>query len=102
MIRGPTNGMQVCELPLMVGYSLSKRLGGEAMSVTKDAFMQFWTSRQLMRAPLVDKVFHCFRQEGQEVGTGRACFGSLTCLAPHPCALFTFPRYNIIISFSCT
>ncbi len=61
--------MQVCELPLMVGYSLSKRLSGssEAQLVSKDAFMQFWTSRQLLRAPLVDSVFACFKQEGQEV-----------------------------------
>ena len=52
----------------MVGYSLSKRLSSnEGQTVTKEAFLQFWTSRQLLKANMVEKVYQCFRQDGQEV-----------------------------------
>ena len=60
--------MKVCDLPLMVGYSLSKRLSSnEGQTVGKEAFLQFWTSRQLLKASMVERIFHCFRQDGQEV-----------------------------------
>eukprot|EP00798_Chlamydomonas_sp_ICE-L_P017039 gene17039-23331_t len=59
---------KVCEIPTMVGFMLFRRLAGsdDAM-VSSDTFLKFWTQRKLFSAPLTQRLFDCFRKDGQDV-----------------------------------
>lgn len=51
----------------MVGQTLFTRLVGEGTLLSKDKFLSFWLPRKLVSAAPVERVFHCLKQDGQEV-----------------------------------
>lgn len=57
--------LDACELPTMLGWTLSKRLVGIDELVAKDVFVDFWRSRQLISSSLALKTFHVLKQEGR-------------------------------------
>lgn len=80
----------------MVGFSLSRRLMGGGQTVAKDTFLQFWTSRQMFRASLVEKIFHCFRQDGQEVRKIIICSAvTMYMIFFHSCTNCIFLQYLV-------
>lgn len=51
----------------MVAHALFKRLAGTEERVSKDAFLKFWLPKNLASAPMVERVFHALKQEGEQV-----------------------------------
>lgn len=68
----------------MVAHALFKRLAGTEERVSKDAFLKFWLPKNLASAPMVERVFHALKQEGEQVrrptfssrGGGEGSYGS--------------------------